>query len=62
VTKTRYILNRTNYLEKFRSRDPNNAMRIEDIEAAVINKDRAAKVSAKIKKKFKNSTIFIIIC
>ena len=49
VTKIRYILNKTNYLEKFCSRDPNNAMRIEDSEIAIINKDRAAKVVAKIK-------------
>ena len=50
VTKIRYILNKTNYLEKFRSRDPTNAMRREDIEIAIINKDRVAKVGAKIKK------------
>jgi hypothetical protein len=62
VTKIRYILNKTNYLEKFRSRDPNNAMRREDIEIAIINKDRVAKVGAKIKKKLNISTIFTIIC
>lgn len=53
MTKIRYILNKTKYLENFRSRNPDNVMRIEDIETAIINKDRAAMVSAKINfKKF----------
>jgi hypothetical protein len=37
-------------------------MRIEDIETGIINKERAAKVSEKIKKKFKHTATVKIIC
>jgi hypothetical protein len=51
--KNKIVIKLINYLEKVPSIVPNNAVRIEYIENGIINKERAAKVSAKIKfKKF----------